>query len=137
MKIVIDTNVLVSGLLNPNGPPASVMNLVVNSRIRLLYDNRIMQEYVEILQREKFGFNAGSADALISFFLSEGEFIAADPVAIKFKDEDDRMFCEVMTSGRADFLVTGNLSHFPKDKKKVSPADFLERYMHETPIVGE
>ena len=128
MKIVLDTNVLVSALLNPHGPPASILNLVINSKIRLLYDNRILQEYIEVLHREKFGFNTASIDALISFFLSEGDYIAAEPVEIKFKDEDDCVFCEVMTSGEADFLITGNLAHFPKDAKIVRPADFLKAY---------
>ena len=91
MKVVIDTNVIVSGLLSPNGSPASILNLVANSKIQLLYDNRILQEHIEVLHREKFGFNAGSVGALVSFFISEGEFIAAEPVAIKFKDEDDRV----------------------------------------------
>ena len=94
----------------------------------MLYDNRILNEYIEVLHREKFGFNAASVDALISFFLSEGEFIAADPAVIKFKDEDDRVFYEVMKSGNADFLITGNLAHFPKDAKIVSPTDFLKAH---------
>ena len=68
------------------------------------------------------------SDVEISFFLSEGDYIAAEPVEIKFKDEDDCVFCEVMTSGEADFLITGNLAHFPKDAKIVRPADFLKAY---------
>ena len=128
MKIVLDTNVLVSGLLSPNGPPASILNLIVNSRILLLYDNRILQEYIEVLQREKFGFDTSAVDSLISFFIFEGEFVAADPIAVKVNDEDDRMFCEVMTSGAADFLISGNPANFPKDPKIKSPAEFLKVY---------
>ena len=126
MKVVLDTNVLVSGLLNPNGPPASILNLIVNSTILLLYDNRILQEYIEVMQREKFGFDTASVDSLISFFISEGEFVAADPIAVKFNDEDDRMFYEVMTSGGAEFLITGNLAHFPNNPKIKSPVEFLK-----------
>jgi uncharacterized protein len=126
MKVVLDTNVVVSGLLSPNGPPASILNLVINSKIKLLYDNRILHEYVEVLHREKFGFDTASVDALISFFQSEGEFIAAEPSTIKFKDEDDRVFYEVMTSGQADHIITGNLAHFPKNQQIVSPSDFLK-----------
>ena len=128
MKVVLDTNVVVSGLLSPNGPPALILNLVVNSKIQLLYDNRILQEYIEVLHREKFGFDTPSVDALIRFFLSEGEFIAAEPTAIDFKDEDDRVFYEVMTFGKADFLITGNQAHFPMHTQIVTPSDFLKVY---------
>ena len=128
MEVVLDTNVLVSGLLSPNGPPASILNLIVNSRLLLLYDNRILQEYIEVLHRENFGFDTSAVDSLMSFFTAEGEFIAADPIAVEFNDEDDRMFCEVMTSGGADFLITGNPAHFPKDPKIKSPAEFLKVY---------
>ena len=132
MKVVLDTNVVVSGLLSPSGPPASILNLVVNSRIQLLYDNRILHEYIEVLHREKFGFASDSINVLVSFFVSEGEFIAADPVATRFKDDDDRVFCEVLKSGQADFLISGNLAHFPKDSKIVSPFDFVKVYRQKT-----
>ena len=48
MRVVLDTNVLISGLLNPNGPPAAVLNLLVNAKLELLYDSRILQEYMEV-----------------------------------------------------------------------------------------
>ena len=119
---------LVSALLSPDGPPAAILNVIVNARITLLYDNRILHEYLEVLHREKFGFHADLVDAIISFFTAEGEFVTADPANVQLSDEDDRKFYEVMISGRADFLVTGNLAHFPKDQKTITAADFLTLY---------
>ena len=126
MKIVLDTNVLLSGLLSPNGAPAGILSLVVNLKIRLLYDNRIMQEYLEVLHRDKFSFSTDSIDALIGFFLAEGEYVAAEPSGVAFNDDDDRMFYEVMVTGEADYLVTGNRVHFPKDPKIMSPRELLK-----------
>ena len=53
MKIVLDTNVLVSSLLNPDGSPAKILNLILSEKIILLYDNRILNEYYDVLKREK------------------------------------------------------------------------------------
>ena len=46
MKVVVDTNVIVSALLNPNGPPAKILSLILNGKAKLLYDNRILFEYI-------------------------------------------------------------------------------------------
>ena len=56
MKVVPDTNVIISGLINVDGTPAQIVNLLINGRITLLYDGRILQEYAEVLNRKKFGF---------------------------------------------------------------------------------
>lgn len=128
MNIVLDTNVLVSALLNPHDPPAAILNLIVNDRITLLFDNRILHEYVEVLRREKFGFHAGFVDAIISFITAEEKFVAADPANVQFSDEGGRKFFEVMASGGADFLITGNRKHYPKDRRVKNPADFLKSY---------
>lgn len=128
MRIVLDTNVLVSGLLSPNGPPATVLNLLVNSRIQMLFDNRILQEYMEVLHRDKFGFGAESIDSLMRFVQDEGEYVSADPTSIEFSDEDDRMFYEVLVTGEANYLITGNQTHFPKDVRVKNPREFVTVY---------
>lgn len=128
MRMVLDTNVLVSGLLNPNGPPAAILNLLVNGKIRLLYDNRILQEYSEVLRRDKFGFNKESIDVLINYFQDVGEFISAEPTNREFDDENDRIFHEVMITGEANYLVSGNLVHYPKSNKIIDPRRFITIY---------
>jgi predicted nucleic acid-binding protein len=44
MKIVLDTNVIVSALLNSHGVPAQILGLVLNGTIKIIYDNRILEE---------------------------------------------------------------------------------------------
>ena len=129
MRIVLDTNVLVAGLLNPNGAPASILNLIVRGSGLLLYDNRILQEYMEVLRRERFGFDQESVDALIAFIGEEGEYVVAEPVMESFNDKDDRAFYEVAVSGKADYLVTGNKTHFPNVELIRSPRELIDEYI--------
>lgn len=128
MRVVLDTNIIISGLLSPNGTPAAIINLFLNENITLLYDNRIIQEYQNVLNRPKFKFDKQLVLNLVEFIKHSGEFIVASPTDKKFQDEDDIPFYEVATSGNADYLVTGNLKHFPesKDFKIISPVEFLK-----------
>jgi putative PIN family toxin of toxin-antitoxin system len=129
MKIVLDTNVLVSGLINPKGVPAKILNLILNEKIIVLYDNRIIREYETVLSRRKFRFEKEIIEPLIDFIKHEGSFIAADPLKIKFEDEDDKMFLEVAKSGDAEYLITGNIVYFPNEQFIVTPKEFIEKIL--------
>ena len=126
MKIVLDTNVLVSALINPEGFPAKILNLILNGRLTVLYDNRIMGEYRVVLSRKKFNFPLEMIEPLIDFIKYEGEFIASEPLKTHFVDEDDKMFLEVAVSGNAEHLITGNTKHFPAENYIVTPKTFIE-----------
>ena len=125
MKVVVDTNVIVSAQLNANEPPAKIVSLILNGRLKLLYDNRILFEYIEVLSRKEFGFNNEIINDLIDFFKHEGEYINADHSNENFHDETDRKFYEVHKSGDAQYLITGNLRHFPGEATIINPANFL------------
>lgn len=129
MKIVLDTNVVVSGLLNSNGKPAQILNLLLNQKIKLLFDNRILQEYSDVLYREKFQFTEEMVEPLLEFMKMEGEFILANPINDKFSDEDDKKFLEIAISGNANYLITGNTNHFPKKDIIISPSEFIEEIL--------
>lgn len=130
MKIVLDTNVLVSGILSPNGSPAAVLRALLTERVRLCFDERIVSEYRDVLTRTKFSFDRELVDELISFLESAGSPTLAAPLAVTLPDPWDQMFIEVAVSSQADFLVTGNLKHFPDEArvevKVVSPRAFLD-----------
>ena len=125
MRIVLDTNVIISGLLSPNGKPAQILNMFFNGNIVLLYDNRILFEYIKVLHREKFGFKDEWINPFLDFLRLEGEYISAEPSNISFLDEDDKKFYEVAQNGAADCLVTGNLRHFPNETIIISPGEFI------------
>ena len=72
MKVVVDTNVLVSALLRQGTPPAAVLDALLGGELTLLYDERILDEYREVLGRPKFGFEPEKVDALVRFVTSCG-----------------------------------------------------------------
>jgi putative PIN family toxin of toxin-antitoxin system len=130
MKVVLDTNVLVSGLLSPFGPPSQIARMVASGRLTLCYDGRLLAEYREVLLRPKFPFEADAVDALLDQIEALGTPVASEPLPARLPDEDDLPFLEVAFSGRAQALITGNTKHYPARSRQgvvvLSPADFLE-----------
>jgi putative PIN family toxin of toxin-antitoxin system len=126
MKVVLDTNVIVSALLSPSGSPASVLTMVLRGSVSLLIDNRILFEYTDVLHREKFNFPRRAVDPLLDFFKASTLYVSAAPTSANLPDKDDRPFYEVAISGGADFLITGNKSHFPRKPIVVTPKQFLD-----------
>lgn len=130
MRVVLDTNVLVSGLISPNGPPADILRLLEGRPIVPCFNEVILNEYREVLARPKFEFPAVRVANLLRRFEAVGELIVAGPVSGEFPDPKDAPFLEVALAAYADFLVTGNLRHFPARLRQgvavVSPREFLE-----------
>jgi putative PIN family toxin of toxin-antitoxin system len=126
MKIVLDTHVMVSALLCPQSLPAKIVGLVLNGTISIVYDNNVLVEYIDVLNREKFKINKESIKVVLEFIRNDGEYTISIPQKVKFVDEDDRMFYELYKSGEVDFLITGNIKHFPKEKNIVTPRECIE-----------
>lgn len=117
MKIVLDTNVLVSGLLGVYSYPARVMDMVVLGRLECVYDDRIMMEYREVLSRPKFGQVISDRERwdILGYLAHSGIHVVAAPLGSEVEaapDPADVPFVEVAVAGRADLLVTGNTQHF-------------------------
>ncbi len=132
MKVVLDTNVIVSGLLSPFGPAGEIMRLAASGELELCYDARIISEYKSVLLRSKFSFLPESVEDLIDQIRFAGHLTTGRPLAKRLPDRDDEPFLEVAIGGGARYLVTGNLKHYPAEKtggiKILSPAAFLEIY---------
>jgi putative PIN family toxin of toxin-antitoxin system len=133
MRVVIDTNVMVSGVLNPHGPPGRIINGVLSESFTVLHDDRILLEYREVLLRPTFGFSRSDVEVLLDFVQWAGEHVSAEPLALVLPDPNDLPFLEVATSGAADALITGNLKHFKPQRGRhnvpvTTPADFLREY---------
>ncbi len=134
MKVVLDTNVLVSGLLSPHGPPGGILRMVAAGRLTPCLDARILAEYREVLSRATFGFRQDRVDELLAQIGTEGESVVAEPLRQRLKDTGDEPFLEVALATKAECLVTGNLRHYPaslrEGVKVISPAEFLEFLRH-------
>lgn len=127
MIIVLDTNVLVSALLKPKSHPAYVLNAILNEKVTLLFDNRILEEYKRVLLRPRFGFSEETVEPLLDYLESEGQFVVANYSGRLFEDDEDKKFYEVAVTGNADYLITGNIRHFPSEPLIITPRDFVTR----------
>ena len=136
MKVVLDTNVLVSGLLKPYGAPGEIVRMVSSGALHLCHDARILAEYQEVLRRPKFGFRPSDIDALLDYVRLNGHAVSAIPLSQHLSDPDDEMFLEVALAGEARRLITGNLSdyagHVHRQVQVISPSRFLEWYRTRT-----
>lgn len=132
MRVVLDTNVIVSGLLSPYGASGEVVRMLVAGSFELLYDARIVSEYEDVLRRPKFSFDGANVGSLIEFIVKIGIPVTATPLKKRLRDRFDEPFLEVAISGKADCLITGNLVHFPgrpvRNLRVISPRQFINRY---------
>ena len=126
MKIVLDTNVIVSALLCPQSLPAKILGLVLNETIGIAYDNNVLVEYIDVLNRDTFKINREIIKTVLDFITNDGEYMISMPQNLKFTDEDGKIFYELYKSGEVDFLITGNIKHFPKEKNIITPGEFIE-----------
>ena len=125
MRVVLDTNVIVSALLSPAGPPAAIVNAALDGTFATLVDNRILFECEDVLRRKKFEFDPRDVRAFLEFFRHEGEYVSATAAPITINDPADLPFIEVACAAKADYLITGNTRHYPDHDWIVSPRHFL------------
>lgn len=132
MNIVLDTNVLVSGLLSPFGPCGKIVRMVSSAELTLSFDARILTEYKGVLLRPKFRFEKDKIDALLDHIEHRGRTVASSPLPHSLPDYDDEPFLEVAITAQAVCIVTGNQIHFPPDLcmgvTVFAPHDFLLFY---------
>ncbi len=130
MRVVVDTNIVVSGLLSPTGPPGRVIDLLLAGDVAALYDDRILLEYREVVARPKLRIDPTLADAVLGWIEGNGILVSAPPLEIALPDPDDLAFIEVAVAGGAAALVTGNQRHFAPAAPSISvpilsPAEFI------------
>ena len=132
MIIVVDTNVIISGLIKSFSDSSKIINLILSGKVRLAYDIRILKEYEEVLKRKKFNIDSKHIESIISQIKEEGIFISTLPLKESLPDRDDEPFLEVAFAGKIDVIITGNKKHFPHEICKnitvLSPSEFLNNY---------
>ena len=138
MRFVLDTNVLVSGLLTPFGASAQIVGMVASGQLVVCHDARILTEHEEVLARPKFDFPKATVSDLLEQIQGEGISLATRPLGTALPDRDEEPFLEVAVAANAETphdavrLVTGNSKHFPEESRQgvtvVSPRFFIDHY---------
>lgn len=131
-KVILDTNVIVSGLIQKSFPYL-ILNLYFEREIELCLSENLMNEYIEVLNRDKFSrfqdFRA-KADTVISDINNTASLYSPKKKVKKIRDPDDNMLLELALECKADFLVTGNTNDFTiknyKRTKIVTPREYWE-----------
>lgn len=136
MMIVLDTNVIISGILRPFSKAASILRLISDGTVQLAYDLRLLSEYRDVLSRPKFNVTEENVEAFLVQVEQEGFLVSVKPLEIHLPDPDDEPFLEVAIAGKVEAIVTGNKRHFPKEEYKgvkiLSPTEFLEELRAKT-----
>lgn len=113
MKAVVDTNVLVSGVLSANGPPGQLLDAVASGLLIPVFSESMLFEYLEVLLRPELGLNRDKVTDLLAALYLSGmlvEEIVFDTG--QFTDPDDVPFYAAALAGQCP-LITGNRKHFP------------------------
>jgi uncharacterized protein len=115
------------------GPPGRIVDLIAAERLTVLFDDRVMAEYRDVLARPRLRIEPAEAAAVLDLIVHTGHYVPAAPLDVELLDPDDVPFLEVAVAGVADALVTGNERHFRPVRGEHgatirSPAAFLAEY---------
>lgn len=115
--VVIDTNVLVSALLQPEGLPASVLMLALSGLVQPCVSKAVLAEYEDVIRRPRFKLEAETIEGTLQAIRKVAQHVTPATRVDACCDPDDNMFLECAEAAHADYLVTGNLRHFPAQWK--------------------
>jgi len=126
-NIVIDTNILISALITPNGKPAQIIELIDNIDIKVVCNEKILDEYREVLSRPKFDFSIDEQKSIVEDISSFATHHNPTASNIPLPDEKDRIFYDTAKSSGA-ILITGNMKHYPEESFIMTPAGFINLF---------
>ena len=128
---VFDTNVVVSGMLSPAGPPGRIVDWLVAGDIRAVLDDRIIAEYDRVLHYPRLELPGAEVDILLGRILQIGIHVSVTPqyACLELPHSGDAPFAQcALTAGVP--LVTGNAKHFPSEILNpvpiISPAEYVK-----------
>jgi len=128
LRLVIDTNVVVSAALKPQGLQRTVVLLAMTKPARWYVCDPIVSEYAMVLARPELKIRRSMRQQLLQLIKNHTRMVTPSRVPQVTSDPDDDIFVECADAARADYLVTGNQRHFPKfwkNTKIISSSEFL------------
>ncbi len=127
-RVVLDTNIVLSAALKRDGLESKILRRVLSGECRLYTSHPILQEYADVLRRPKFGLSHANVQQIIEGLETAGFIVEPVRRIRACSDPDDNMFLECAETAHADYLISGNLRHFPTEWKStriVSSRQFL------------
>ena len=118
LRLVIDTNVLISAALKPAGLQRTVLVLALTRPARLYVSRPILEEYGNVLARPGLRVSKGLRQQMLQLIKNRSYIVAPTCRLEVAGDADDNMFLECADAAGADYMVTGNQKHFPAFWKK-------------------
>lgn len=115
MRLVIDTNIIVSALLSPDGSAFKVISDVLDGKYTVFITEAIYKEYNDVLHRSKFGFDEDIIVYILSWFRANAIWIEPQESLEYMPDDNDRIFYNTAKCCKAK-LLTGNIRHYPVDE---------------------
>ncbi len=128
LRLVIDTNVVVSAALKPEGLQRTVFLLAITHPARLYVSAPILSEHREVLARPELRIRKGLRRQFLQLVRNHAYLISPSRAIRVTSDPDDDIFVACADEARADYLITGNLRHFPrfwKNTKIVTAREFV------------
>ena len=128
LRLVLDTNVVVSAALKPEGLQRTVLLLAMTKSVRWYVSEAIVAEYALVLARPELKIRRSSRQQLPQLIKNHARVVVPSRMAQITSDPDDNLFVECADAAHADYLVTGNQRHFPKfwkNTKIISSTEFL------------
>lgn len=126
---VIDTNVIVSSMLKKDSIPGQIIQFISENIITPILNKDILDEYVEVLSRNKFGFKSKEIENLLAAIRANAIYLERKQTIEDFVDGDDIVFFEIVMSARSlldAYLVTGNMKHYPIRSYIVTPREMID-----------
>jgi putative PIN family toxin of toxin-antitoxin system len=129
LRLVLDTNVLVSAALKPDGLQRTVLLLALAKPARLYASAPILAKYKTVLSRAELQIRKGLRHRFLQLIKSRAHLVKPLRCLAIAAGPDDNIFLECADSGRADYLVIGNQRPFPrfwKQTKIITSREFLD-----------
>jgi putative PIN family toxin of toxin-antitoxin system len=118
LRLVIDTNVLVSAALKPEGLQRTTLLLAITKPARFYVSRPILEEYADVLSRPELAIRKGARQQLLQLIRNNSHIVTPSRRLEVASDPDDNVFLECADAARADYLITGNQKHFRDSGRK-------------------
>jgi putative PIN family toxin of toxin-antitoxin system len=131
IRVVIDTNVLVSALLARGGLPEAVIDLAISGEVQWFASQSVLAEYDDVLKRPRLAIDSVKAADAMARIRSIVSVVSPAERVTAASDPADNQFLECAEAAQAHYLVTGNIRHFPevwRDTRIVTPREFIDAW---------